>query len=80
MVLLQTDLATAEAIFGSVFSLGCRLKDMKQHLGILCLILVSPTPPLLWDAEPLDNVLLSEHNILLILLPSKRSGYSESRT
>lgn len=69
----DSDLSTAEATFDLVFSSRVNKRYTKYQLGILCLILVPPTPPFLWDAEPLANIPLQ--NLMFILLPSKYNDY-----
>lgn len=56
----KTDLSTTETIFDLVFSSRVKIKRrMKYQLEILSLILIPPTPPFPWDAEPLANIPLS---------------------
>lgn len=56
-MVLKTDLSTTETIFDLVFSSRVKIKRrMKYQLEILSLILIPPTPPFPWDAEPLTNI------------------------
>lgn len=60
LVVLDTDLPTTEATIDLVLSSRVKFKRyMKYQLGILCLILVPPTPPFFRDAEPLANIPLT---------------------